>query len=662
MDKKLSREQLEQKFTPNILIVDDEPRMCTSLKSLLSDQNYNVFTAKSGQEALDFLPRERLDIVILDIVMPELDGYKVMDQIKRQSPETMVILMTGYASVGSALEALKGGAYDYLRKPFENGELLKTVGNALSQKRLKHENEVVNGKLALFENRHRYLAKNSPDILYTLDEQGNFTFVSDAVERLLGFECEELHGKHYSTIIAEEDLEKAKWVFNERRTGDRAGSGKELRLRIYGNGDRLKNYEGRHRTVELKSTGIYDKPGIEKEKKFLGTYGIARDISDRKQLEIQLQQARRMEAIGMLAGGVAHDFNNLLTGIQARASLMLMDVDPSHAHFEHLSGIGEYIKSAADLTKQILGFARGGKYEIRTTDLNEFIKKQNRMFGRTKKEVTVRGKYQEDLWTVEVDRVQLEQVLLNLYVNASDAMPRGGDLYVQTENVIIQKDCAEVFHVEPGKYVKISVTDTGAGMEEAVKERIFDPFFTTKEMGRGAGLGLASAYGIIKNHSGIINVYSEEGHGTTFNIYLPASEKEISEEKAPEKDLINGSESVLIIDDEDMVIDVGEQLLEKMGYKVFTATSGVEAIEVYSKNSDKIDMVILDMIMPGMSGSEVYENLRKIKPDIKVLLSSGYSINGNAQEILDRGCNCFIQKPFTLNDLSRKLREVLDGK
>jgi signal transduction histidine kinase len=242
-----------------------------------------------------------------------------------------------------------------------------------------------------------------------------------------------------------------------------------------------------------------------------------------------------MEAIGTLAGGVAHDFNNLLTGIQGRTSLMLMDIDSSHEHFEHLSGIEEYIKSAADLTKQILGFARGGKYEIRKTDLNEFIKKQNRMFGRTKKEVTFRGKYQEDLWTVEVDQVQLEQVLLNLYVNASDAMPGGGELYVQTENVVIQKDCAEVFQVEPGKYVKISVTDTGMGMEEAVKERIFDPFFTTKEMGRGAGLGLASAYGIIKNHSGIINVYSEKGHGTTFNIYLPAYEKKSQKKRSQRK-------------------------------------------------------------------------------------------------------------------------------
>jgi len=369
-----------------------------------------------------------------------------------------------------------------------------------------------------------------------------------------------------------------------------------------------------------------------------------------------------MEAIGTLSGGVAHDFNNLLLGIQGRASLMLMDMDSSHPHFGHIRGIEENAKSAADLTKHLLGFARGEEYEIRPTDLNELIKKQNGMFGRIKKEITVRGEYEENLWAVEVDHGKIEQVLLNLCVNAADAMLKGGDLYIQTENVMIHEDYAWPHQVKPGKYAKISVTDTGAGIDEAIKEKIFDPFFTTKEMGRGTGLGLASAYGIIKNYGGIITVYSEKGHGTTFNIYLPASEKEIIEEKGLVKDLLKGSETVFLVDDEDLVIDVVERFLDKIGYNAIIARSGREAIETYEKNKDQIDMVILDLIMPDIGGGEAYDSLKEINPDIRVLLSSGYNINGHAQEILDRGCNGFIQKPFDLNDLSKILREILDKK
>jgi PAS domain S-box-containing protein len=390
------------------------------------------------------------------------------------------------------------------------------------------------------------------------------------------------------------------------------------------------------------------------------TINFIRDITEQKRLEAQLQQAQKMESIGTLAGGIAHDFNNLLMGIQGRTSLMLMDSDSSHSRFGHLKGIEDYVKSAVDLTRQLLGFARGGKYEIKPTDLNEFIKKQNRMFGRTTKEINIRGKYEKNLWTTEIDKGQIEQVLLNLYVNSWQAMPGGGSLYIQTENIVIDEFFIRPYHVEPGKYVKISVTDTGVGMDKATQQRIFDPFFTTKEMGRGTGLGLASAYGIIKNHNGFIDVYSERGEGTTFNIYLPASEKEAVNEEEVNEELFRGIETLLLVDDEDMIVDVGCGIIEKLGYKSLTAKSGEEAIGIYKKNHDKIDMVIIDMIMPDMDGGETYDKLKEINPDVKVLLSSGYSINGQATEILERGCNGFIQKPFNMADLSKKIREILD--
>ena len=383
---------------------------------------------------------------------------------------------------------------------------------------------------------------------------------------------------------------------------------------------------------------------------------------NKDRLEAQLQQAQRMESMGKLAGGIAHDFNNLLMAIQGRTSVMLMKKDSSHPDIEHLRGIEGHVESAADLTKQLLGFARGGKYEVKPTALNELIKKQNRMFGRTRKEVYIREKYEENLWAVEVDRGQMQQVLLNLYINAWQAMPGGGDLYLKTENVTLDENYVKPFSIEPGRYVKISVTDTGVGMDKVTRERIFDPFFTTKGIGKGTGLGLASVYGIIKNHGGFINVYSEKGEGSAFNIYLPVSSAEVTREKEPDKDILNGSEAILLVDDEEMITEVGEELLNALGYRVLTAKGGREAIEVYEKNRDGIDLVILDMIMPDMNGGDTFDRLREINGDINVILSSGYSINGQAQEILDRGCNGFIQKPFNMKQLSQKLREVLDDK
>lgn len=254
----------------------------------------------------------------------------------------------------------------------------------------------------------------------------------------------------------------------------------------------------------------------------------------------------------------------------------------------------------------------------------------------------------------------MDQVLLNLYVNAWQAMPGGGDLYVETKNVILDEDYVKPFAVAPGRYVKISVTDTGIGMDKATRERIFDPFFTTKEMGRGTGLGLASVYGIIKNHGGFINVYSEKGHGATFNIYLPASEKAVIDEKIPDGEIRKGSETILFIDDEEMIIEIAEELLAQLGYTVLTARSGKEAIEIYGQQRKQIDIVVLDMVMPDMSGAMTFDRLKEMSPEVKVLLSSGYSIDGQATEILNRGCNGFIQKPFNLQTLSRKLRKILD--
>ena len=391
-----------------------------------------------------------------------------------------------------------------------------------------------------------------------------------------------------------------------------------------------------------------------------GVVEFIRDISERKRLENQLAQAERMDSIGRLAGGVAHDFNNLLMGIQGRTSLMLSDVEANHPFAEHLSSIETYVKNAADLTRQLLGFARGGKYEVKVIDINRLIAENVAMFGRTKKELNIASDFREDIWPTDADQGQINQVFLNLFVNAWEAMPKGGDIMLKTENISLDQDFVEPHGVKPGRYIKVSVSDTGIGIDETTSKRLFDPFFTTKDLGRGTGLGLASAYGIIKNHSGIITVRSKPGRGTTFHVYLPASEKTVSQEKEYKRDVANGSETVLLVDDEDMVLEVGTKLLQRLGYNVLTARNGSQAVDIYRNKQSDIDCVILDMIMPDQNGGETFDKLKQIDTDINVLLSSGYSLNDQAAEILNRGCNGFIQKPFNLKELSWKIREVLE--
>jgi CheY-like chemotaxis protein len=310
----------------------------------------------------------------------------------------------------------------------------------------------------------------------------------------------------------------------------------------------------------------------------------------------------------------------------------------------------------------LLGFARGGKYEIKPTAFNELIDHTTEMFSRTRKEIRIQKNFEPKLWVVEVDRRQMEQVLLNLFINAWQAMPGGGDLYLCTDNVMLDKTMVAPYSIEPGRFAKISIIDTGMGMDEKTRQRIFDPFFTTKEKGRGTGLGLASAYGIVKNHGGIITVYSEPGQGTTFNIYLPASYKDVEEDIILEKKIAQGSGTILIVDDEEMIIDVGKMMLEKLGYRAIVAVGGMQAVEIILEMGDEIDLVILDLIMPGIDGSKTFDRIRAIQPDIPVMLSSGYSIDGQATEILKRGGNGFIQKPFQISDLSQAIRKILDEK
>jgi len=495
------------------------------------------------------------------------------------------------------------------------------------------------------EEKYRLLVEHANDAIF-IAQDDVVKFPNPKAEEMIGYRSDELARISFAHFIHPEDRDLVLERYKRRLKGEKLPNtytfriinrtGEELWVQL---NPMLINWEGRPATLNF-----------------------IRDITQQKKLEAQLMQAQKMEAIGTLAGGTAHDFNNLLMGILGYTSLMLMDLDPAHPHYERLRGIEGLVQSGAELTRQLLGFARGGKYEVKPVDVNEVLEKTSAMFGRTKKEIVIHRKYQRGIWPIEADPGQIEQALLNLYVNAWQAMPGGGEMYLDTENLTLDEHDIRPYYVKAGRYVRISVTDTGVGMDEATSQRIFEPFFTTKQMGRGTGLGLASVYGIIKNHDGYINMYSEKGRGTTFSIYLPASKKEVTKEERRPEMLVKGTEIVLLVDDEHVVFEIADEMLKALGYTVRGAANGREALEVYEKEKGTIDLVILDMIMPEMGGGEVYDRLKEINPAVKVLLSSGYSIDGQAAEILQRGCNGFIQKPFDFGELSKKIREVLDEK
>jgi PAS domain S-box-containing protein len=528
---------------------------------------------------------------------------------------------------------------------------LQTMNDLLRQEiveRKRTEKELLGSR-----QRFQDMVEQIYDWVWEVDTGGQYTYVSLRVKDMLGYEPEEVLGKTPFDLMPAEEAQRIAPLFQSLMSEQRPIIALE-NINLHKDGRRV--------CFETSGCLFYDSYGNLK-----GYRGSDRDITDRKRaegekakLESQLQLAQKFEAIGTLAGGVAHDFNNLLMGIQGRASLISMDLDVSHPHREHIHAIEEYIRSATSLTKQLLGFARGGKYEVKPVDMNELVLDSSAMFGRTKKEIQIHTKCQPSPLVVEADKGQIEQVLLNMYINAWQAMPPdSGELYLETKISTLDEAYCKPHQAEPGRYVRVSITDTGSGMDEATRQRVFDPFFTTKGKERGTGMGLASAYGIIKNHGGLITVYSEIGRGTTFNIYLPLSGKEANREISMEGRLVRGSATILLVDDEEFIIDVGQAMLARLGYRVMVCRGGQEAVNVITDIGNIIDMVILDMIMPGMDGHTTFNRIREIQSDMPVLLSSGYAMNGHAEKIMRRGCNGFIQKPYNISELSQKIKEVL---
>lgn len=530
---------------------------------------------------------------------------------------------------------------------------LELTGQELAQHKNRLEVLVEERTKELKESRENYrrLIEEINDVIFELDSDGAIKYISPVITLILGHKPENLIGTLFEELIY---AEEAQMLFLENTIGD-------MKPADY----RILDRSGKPHWVRISMRPIL------KDQKPMGFRGVLTDIeaekradSEKKILLQRFYENQKLEAIGTLAGGIAHDFNNLLMGIQGHASLLSMNLDNSDPNLEHTQAIEEHVRSATHLTSQLLGTVRGGKYDPKPADLNELIQQSSTMFNRTRKEIMISRNMSQTPVVAEVDIQQIEQVLLNLYLNSWQAMPDGGEIRLESSKVTLDDSFCEPYRVTPGQYARISVADSGLGMDESTRMRVFDPFFTTKGKGRrGTGLGLASAYGIIHNHGGFITIDSTQGQGTTVTLYLPLSDKEPCcwTWTAGEPAKTGDSETILLVDDEDLILNVGKALLENLGYKVIVAKGGEQAIEYVKKNGTQVSLVILDMIMPKMDGGMTFDEIRKLHPSMPVILSSGYSLDGQATQIMQKGCNGFLQKPFGLSELSQKIRKALDG-
>ncbi len=510
------------------------------------------------------------------------------------------------------------------------------------------ERKLAEEELLRSEKRFREMADLLPTIVCEMDTDNRLTYTNRMGFETFGYSRADLNaGLFLTDLVHPDDREKVL-----SRIGQTPGETKQGPAEY-----------GFLRKDGSEVIGLTDSAPIYKDNVVAGIRLSITDTTERKKLESRLQHAQKMEAIGTLAGGIAHNFNNLLMTITGNISLMSLETHPDHACYRYLKNIQQAAQSGARLTKQLLGYARGGKYEVKPLHLNTVVKGTCEVFSSTHKNIMVHTDLTENLFEIKADRSQIEQVLLNLQINAAEAMPEGGHLCLKTANVSHVSIESDSFKARPGNYVLLAVSDTGGGMDKKTLSRIFHPFFSTKGLAKSAGLGLASVYGIIKNHDGYIDVQSTPGQGTTFFMYLPASDNTFGEmrmrtDDAGEKE----TGTILLVDDEDMVRDVGVRLFQSLGYSVLEAANGMEAVDIFKKNSEKINLMFLDIVMPGMSGGDTYDRIKEINPNVKVLLSSGYGIDTQAAKILDRGADSFIQKPFSLEDLSQKIKEIMERK
>jgi two-component system, cell cycle sensor histidine kinase and response regulator CckA len=643
--------------TIRILHLEDSPFDAQLVAATLEEEGIDceLVRVERREEYIDAIAEGCFDLILADCTLPSFDGIAALEIARRMCSETPFIFVSGWLGEEVAIEMLKSGATDYVLKN-RMARLCPSVRRALNEVAEKKDRRRAEEELLSSQRFIQQIADASPNILYLYDvTTKRNVYLNRSVSKIIGYTAEEvqdLGSLFQPSLLHPDDLKRVSEQVKQLETIEE----EEIREIEY----RLKCPDNKWRWLHSSNT-LFAKTMEGLPHLILGT---AQDLTEDKHLKEQLHHAQKMDSIGTLAGGVAHDFNNLLTAIIGNAQLALAHLSDSDPLRERLSEIEKAGQRAGELTRQLLVFSRRQRIERQHIDINDtienFVKMLRRIIG---EDIELQFLPDRKLPAVLVDPGQLEQVIMNLAVNARDAMAGGGQFIIETHLVTLDESYnRDHALVVPGRYAQVVVSDTGNGMDTETRQRIFEPFFTTKETGKGTGLGLSMVYGIIKQHDGFIQVYSELGHGTTFKIYLPLSQAAMEETlQEAEPALVGGSETILVVEDEDGLRQLATKILSELGYTVLTANDGKQAIEVYAAQKEKLNLVILDLIMPQMGGREVYERIRKMGGILPILFMTGYSTEMFQNNFVDDKDAIIIQKPYSVFTLGQKVRQALDA-
>ena len=637
-----------------VLVVEDDAAQAELLRSSFAAHGCPADTAGAVREAMEQCENAFYDIVVIDHHLPDGDGESLLDALHARQPDSVLIMTTSDPSTKSSVNWIKQGAAACLRKPYEPAYLIELCGRARRERsllRVQDLLEIRTRELRESEERYRLVFDNSPLGLLYFNQDGVIVSCNDSFVRTIGSSMEKLVGLNMLNLPDENIVSALKKALN-------GGTGR---------------YEGFYQSTtadKITPARALFAPIMALDGSVRGGVGIIEDISEqqnaqeeRERLEAELRQAQKMESVGRLAGGVAHDFNNMLGVILGRTEMALQQSQEGSRLFAHLKEIQKAAERSADLTRQLLAFARKQTIAPKFLDLNKslqgMLKILQRLIG---EDVELSWRPTPEPCPVKLDPSQLDQVLANLCVNARDAISGVGKIIMETKNVFFDEENARRHpDYRPGRYVLLSVSDSGCGMSRDILDKIFDPFFTTKEAGKGTGLGLATVYGIVKQNDGFINVYSEPGNGTIFRIYLPRHIDKLEQAAdAVSAPTARGQGTILLVEDEPTILDMVKEMLEELGYRVLPAPTPGKAIRLAERHAAPIDLLMTDVVMPEMNGRDLAGNILKIYPNIKRLFMSGHTadiIVGGG--ILDDGIH-FLQKPFTMHELAAKVREVMN--
>jgi PAS domain S-box-containing protein len=625
----------------SVLVIEDDNQLLRTLRDILGRRGYRPLTANSAREGLELVARQLPAVALVDLKLPDMDGVEVIDRLTDLSQLTQTIVLTGNASIESALRALRQRTYDYLVKPVAPDKLLTTIDRAGERWQRRRAEEA----LRQSEERAQILLEHIADVVMVVDHSLVIRYVSPSVRHQLAYAPAELVGRSCLDLVHAEDAAGIEAFVLDAvgHTGNGPTPSHELRVR---------HREGEWRTLEIGATSLAGRTETG------GVLLTARDVTERRRIEQALRQAQRMEGIGQLAGGVAHDFNNILTAILGFSEILMDDAALGSDARLDLESIQKAAQHGASLSRQLLAFSRRQMLDLKVLDLGEVVQGFSRMIGRVLGEHIRWSTHADpDLWQVKADRGQLEQVLMNLAVNARDAMPDGGTLAIETRNATIEAGRAGV---APGAYVMFQVRDTGTGMDAETQARIFEPFFTTKGPGRGTGLGLATVYGIVRQSNGVIDVDSTPGRGTTFTIYLPAvADAGPGEAAAPPRIQAPAAQAaILLIEDDAALRGLLARSLEREGHQVTQAHDGEEALAILGQGAP-FDLLVTDAVLPGRSGPKLARQIEADHPRLRVLFISGYSDDAILRLGLLNEQEAFLQKPFGPRTFVEKVQQVL---